>query len=83
MRSHCDDSSSHRSDFSSRTIFEDSCSVRSEIVKSNGARHMGAMVHSGLWVKEGGGEGGGGAERDLERTGYEPFALHSPIQWAL
>ena len=32
----------------------------------------------GGWVKEG---GGGGGER--EKTGYETFALHAPIQWAM
>ena len=30
----------------------------------------------GVWVK-------GGGERERETTGYEPFALHAPIQWAI
>jgi len=25
----------------------------------------------------------GGAEGEREKTGYEPFALHAPIQWAM
>ena len=37
---------------------------------------MGGTVWFGVWLKV-----GGGGER--ETTGYEPFAVHAPMQWAV
>ena len=49
-----------------------------DTVKSDGARHMGSTVWLGLRVN-----GERERERERERTGYEPFALHAPIQWGI
>ena len=56
------------------------CSVQRHFIKRHSGEEVGEASYGGHGV---GGFGGEGWVRETETTGYQPIALHAPVEWAI